>query len=181
MLDVHVLISEDTPKAWLDLCLSSVRAAVISASFPVALHLVDGVKGHIGRARANGYAKGSYPYVTFVDDDDYVLRTVFEQLHEPLTAGYDAVFTPEIQLMHGKLSPGLRHHHLIALRREHLIKHEDWVCCGDVAQMLAAEHSARTADAEQATYVHRVRLDSRARLLRAANAQECRRVYERHI
>lgn len=45
---------------------------------PINLHILDGVKGHVGKARHNGFTLGSAPYVSCVDPDDIVLPGAFE-------------------------------------------------------------------------------------------------------
>lgn len=95
MLDVHVAVSETTHQRWLAKCLDSVSEAIECAMFPVTLHLVPGVPGHIGMARANGYSKGAAPYVTYVDDDDWVDREFFAAMLPALQCNPDAIFLRE--------------------------------------------------------------------------------------
>ena len=173
MIDVHIIVSSDTPRDWVDQCLDSVSDAAELAGFPVYGHVVDGVPGHIGRARAAGYALGEQPYVTFVDDDDYVLPHAFSQMADPLRSGVSAVCTPELTLQNGQYRRGADRHHLIAYRRERLIEHAQWVCCGDVAQMQTIGPDA--VDVRQPGYVHRLYIHSKARALRREHLEEVRR------
>jgi hypothetical protein len=45
---------------------------------PINLHLVDGVPGHVGRTRANGFRIGEAPYVSCVDPVDLVMPGAFQ-------------------------------------------------------------------------------------------------------
>lgn len=171
MIDVHILLHPDTPYAWSRLCLSSVRIAIKNAGFPVELHTLAAVLGHIGRGRAQGYAMGNYPYVTCVDDDDFVLPHAFAQMRDALELSPSAICTPEILLQNDTFSPGRARHHLIAYRRECIIDHAPWPCCGDVAQIHAV---ANWHDLLQPAYVHRV-YESRARVMRRTHQDELER------
>jgi hypothetical protein len=172
MLDCHIIVSDDTPKDWVMQCLDSVYEAADRASFPVVVHTVNGVSGHIGRARAAAYSLGSQPYVTCVDDDDYVLPHAFSQMSDALHSGVSAVCTPEQTLQNVHLSPGAPRHHLIAYRRELLIDHTQWPSCGDVAQMHVI--GADAVNMPSPAYVHRLYMDSKARVMRRANLDELR-------
>lgn len=175
MIDVHIIVSHDTRPEWLAQCLGSVRIAADLADFPVVIHQVPGVPGHIGKARASGYSLGSHPYVTCVDDDDYVLPNVFTQMESAIHRGVSAVCTPEWIDRNGwdRREKGRARHHLIAYRRDVLIDHTQWVCCGDIAQISVIPDDA--IDLQERTYVHRIYPDSRARVLRRVNQQELER------
>lgn len=174
MLDCHIIVSADTPRAWVAQCLDSVHGAADRAGYPVAVHVVDGVQGHIGKARAAGYALGSHPYVTCVDDDDFILPGAFAQMADALRSGAPAICTPELTLQNGQFRPGHNRHHLIAYRRDVLIDHAQWPCCGDVAQ-LAAITDADVIDLRAHVYVHRIYGASKARAMRRANPSELER------
>jgi hypothetical protein len=171
MLDCHIIVSADTPREWVTQCLDSVFEARDRAGYPVTVRVVDGVPGHIGKARAAGYALGTEPYVTFVDDDDYVLPDAFAQMADALRSGAPAICTPEVTMQNGQFRPGHARHHLIAYRRDVLIDHAQWPCCGDVAQ-LAAIADADVIDLPSPQYVHRIYGASKARAMRRANPDE---------
>lgn len=173
MIDVHVLISDDTPDAWLFQCIESIHEAMKQAGFPVVLHLIDAVKGHIGEGRSSGYAQGVQPYVTSIDDDDYVLPFAFQQMRSSLALGTPCVCTPEQTLQNGQLRAGAKRHHLIAFRRDLIIDHRPWICCGDIAQLSAIPDDA--IDLPRAAYVHRIYMSSKARVMRRTHAAEVRR------
>lgn len=173
MLDCHIIVSHDTPSEWVEECLESVSDAAAQAGFPVYVRIVDGVPGHIGRARAAGYALGDQPYVTCVDDDDYVLAHAFAQMADALRAGVSAVCTPEQTLQNGHLREGAKRHHLIAYQRSLLIDHASWPCCGDVAQMHAI--GADAIELAAPAYVHRLYMDSKARVMRRTRLDELER------
>lgn len=170
MLDVHVIVSPFTRKEWVEQCLASVREAIAVAGFPVQLHLPPYVPGHVGQARAGGYTMGDFPYVAHVDDDDYVLPHAFLQMREALESGVSAVCTPEITLQNGRFRPGLARHHLIAYRRDTLIDHSAWICCGDFVQVHSIGSDA--VDLEKPAYIYRVYGESKGRNLLRNNATE---------
>lgn len=171
MLDVHV-IACTAPPDWLAQCLASIEVAIAEARFPVKLHRIVGEQGHIGRGRAKGYSFGWYPYVTFVDDDDYVLPHAFAQMQLALASGVSAVCTPEVIEINGHRLPGKSRHHLTTYRRDQLINHAAWAACGDVAQ--AKRIQADAIELPEPAYVHRVYTDSPARVLRRAHPHELR-------
>lgn len=173
MLDCHIIVSADTPRGWVTQCLDSVHDAADRAGFAVGIHVIDGVAGHIGRARAAGYALGAHPYVTCVDDDDYVLPNAFAQMREALVTNVSAVCTPELAWQNGTIVPGFDRHHLIAYRRDVLIDHTQWPCCGDVAQMQAM--GADAIDLPCRAYVHRLYMMSKARVMRRTRLDELER------
>lgn len=172
MLDVHILIHPDTSRDWVTQCLDSVHEAADRAGFPVAVHTLPAVIGHIGQGRAAGYALGVHPYVTCVDDDDYVLPHAFAQMRDALESGASAVCTPELVNRNGwdRREAGRTRHHLIAYRRDVLIDHAQWPCCGDVAQM---QHiGADAVDLAEPAYMHRVYTRSKARVMRLSRQAE---------
>ena len=166
MLDCHIIVANDTPEAWLAQCLDSVQDAIDRAGYPVALHLVPFVPGHMGQARAAGYARGSYPYVTCVDDDDYVLPHAFAALAEPLAKQPDAIFPRQYHLQNGKRCIGLQRHHLAVYRRDVVMDLSAWPCCEDMVQRAHALKYPHIIDVEQPLYVHRLYTTSKARTLR---------------
>lgn len=95
MLDTHILVSEHTPLATSSRCLESVLQAIDATDFNVRIHLVSAIDGHIGRGRKIGFSRGVYPYVTYVDDDDYVDSDHFQIMGEAMRNSVDAFFTRE--------------------------------------------------------------------------------------
>jgi len=172
MIDVHILIHPETPRDWVTQCLDSVQGAVDCAGFPVAVHTLSAVIGHIGQGRAKGYALGVHPYVTCVDDDDYVFSHAFVQMRDALERGVSAVCTPELIDRNGwnRNELGRSRHHLIAYRRDLIIDHTQWPCCGDVAQMQRIGVDA--VDLPEPAYMWRVYTDSKARVMRRARPDE---------
>jgi hypothetical protein len=165
MLDVHILTLPTSNREWFDQCVDSVMNAADRAGFPVDVHIVSGVLGHIGKGRAEGYALGHHPYVTFVDDDDFIICNAFIQMRNALRLGRAlAISTPEKVLRNGCTEEGKQRHHLIAYQRKMVIDHTAWPCCGDVAQA-ASIPAEGWIDLPVPMYVHRV-YESRARLMR---------------
>ena len=66
MLDIHII-----PNPGFDENLKEVVAAL--AHPKIAIHLADWVEGNLLTARLAGYAKGTNPYVSWVDGDDRVV------------------------------------------------------------------------------------------------------------
>lgn len=175
-LDVHVLLSTDTPASWSRQCISSIVQAARRAGYPVAVHQVPGVPGHIGRARATGYALGTSPWVTCVDDDDLVLPDASADMAQGLASNAAAVSTAEMELRNDTFRPGGQRHHLIAYRRERIIDHAAWSCCGDVAQRAAIGEN-EWHDVRRIGYLWRVYPESKARALRIAHPAELERAH----
>ena len=83
-IDVHLLTMNEPPE-WREACIASLDGA------PIQLHVVPGITGHIGEARAAGFAAGSLPLVSFVDPDDLYEPSAFTQLADALDARPQAV------------------------------------------------------------------------------------------
>ena len=116
MIDVHVLTHSGTRPDWLAQCLDSL------ASEPCTVHVVQGVECNIAAGRAQGFALGENPYVTFVDSDDYVLPGSMAAMCDALQH-HDAAVGREIVLQDGELHGPLAGHHLHALRRSVIAPH----------------------------------------------------------
>lgn len=82
--DVHVLTQDASSQYW-DQCFTSLE------SEPVNVYRMAGIAGHIGDARVQGFARGTAEYISFVDDDDYVLPGAFEACISFLDANPDYV------------------------------------------------------------------------------------------
>lgn len=78
-IDVH-LLTLDEPEAWREECLASLTGA------PIRLHVLPGLRGRLGAARAAGFARGSLPLVSFVDPDDRYEAGAFAHLADALDA-----------------------------------------------------------------------------------------------
>lgn len=175
MLDVHVLVSESTKKEWVDQCLMSVYQARDRADYPIRIDIVPGIPGHIGKGRAKAYAKGSAPWKTYVDDDDFLLPNAFVDLGKYLHLDKAAIFTREQTWQNGRIHPGtIADHHLQVYRSEivrsynhHLTTMSDVWC-----RELAKRDPRGTLSVDDVTYVHRVYYDSKARVLRRKNPSE---------
>lgn len=83
-IDVHLLTLNE-PAAWREACIASLAGA------PIQLHVLPGIPGRIGEARAAGYAQGTLPLVSFVDPDDRYEASAFTQLADALDACPQAV------------------------------------------------------------------------------------------
>lgn len=169
MLDVHVLVMDYTPKEWVAQCRASLEAAAACAGFPVYLHFLPGIYGHLGQARRAGYSRGAAEYVTHVDDDDYVLPGAFVSLLPHMRAGATAITTGEtIELEDGstRAIPD-RKHHLAVFRRDYI----------DTLTLEAFKHfpdqyalsECQPVHIPETNYVHRVREGSGSRRARRSD------------
>ena len=165
MLDIHVLTLPGLPEEFEKERRASLELAIANAGFPVEVHEVPGIAGDFGTARSNGYSHGEYPYVGFVDEDDYVMPNAFSCLTEALADKPDAIYTGEIVLYEGKTLNRNTRHNLAVYRRE-LIDHEllrRWNFRADRA-MAAIAARGKVVDVPDYVYVYRYRPDSPARI-----------------
>lgn len=172
MLDVHVLVMRWTPQDWVAQCLSSIVEAMRTTPFPMALHVLPGVEGHIGRARASGYACGTHPYATYVDDDDFVLPHAFAVLAPAIQSGARAIYGREYLLQNGAMRMRTNRHNLQVHRRDALIDHAQWRGCPDIAQRCVPG-----IDVLEPGYVHRLLPNSQGRALARADHDEYKRAH----
>lgn len=70
-IDCHVLTLPNTRMTWCDDCLDSLSGQ------PVNIHVVAGIPGDYKASRAKGFTKGSAPFVSFVDSDDWAIAGAF--------------------------------------------------------------------------------------------------------
>ena len=182
MLDVHILTLPDTRADWQQQCIASVELAASLSDVPVHVHVVPGVRGHLGRARAAGYAAGSAPWKCYADDDDYVLPEAFERLAPYLSHDVAAVFPRERIEQNGRFHSFTHgRHHLWPVRAELALAfdHEAWPSMPDEMLRRAAAADPRgVLDVDDVVYVHRVYVEQRCRALRRANRDEVIRTME---
>lgn len=119
MLDVITVVSESTPKSFVNECRASLHRAVEFAGYSVRLIETPGVPGNIGKAMQGGLELSRAPYVAWVDDDDFVLPNAFACLQRHFATAPAAIFAREIGLLaSGRLVPHGKRHHLTAFRRD---------------------------------------------------------------
>jgi len=182
MLDVHILVSDMTRREWVEKCLESVSDAAAQAGFPVGVYVVpisDGTRGHIGRGRKQGYALGAYPYVTNVDDDDWVDKNAFALLARGLEKGPVAV-TTQCEMHQNGLSQGVKpwRNLLRVFRRDVALSAplEAWPVY-DAPMMLAhADAIGRVEELECAPYHYRLHLSPHRQLMGAITAEMRQRI-----
>ena len=156
-LDVITIISDETPRTFVEQCRQSVRDATHLAPYPVNLIEVPAVPGHIGQAMMDGISKGSAPYVAFVDDDDMVLPHAFACLSPHFEHQPTAVCAREIRLLaNGRLMPMNRRHHITAYRRTAIagVDLQLFPSRPNEALLLACAHGA--VDVMSWAYVYRI-------------------------
>lgn len=81
--DVHIILPPswtDQSQRWYDQCMDSLKDE------PINIHRIDFVDGDIRKARLMGFSKGTAPYVSFVDPDDYVYPGIFAKCETALNA-----------------------------------------------------------------------------------------------
>ena len=178
MLDVHVLLMDYTPSEQHDQCRESIRVAIENADFPVEVHYLPGIYGHLGRARERGYRLGTHPYVTHVDDDDYVHSNAFRALKSYLEDGVDAVTTGEALVVKDKIvqERTLSRHHLAVYKRERLnrvpFQHFRFYPDQFLMRQIKGPHIA------EILYYLRLHEDSGSRRCRRENLEEAKREVE---
>ena len=113
MIDVHI-IKFDEPQWQIDRCLESLKDE------PVTLHIVQGFyEWPPYQGRALGYSKGTAPYVSYVDPDDYLVPGAFTKLLTAIESGdYDAAYGWEVVIRNGVQCNTVKSaHHAFVLRR----------------------------------------------------------------
>ena len=123
--DVHVIVSENH-KEYHEQCFDSLKEE------PINLHVIPGTDGHIGIGRYRGFHSGCAEFMSYVDDDDYIIPGIFEKCYAALDENPDAVgvVTKESPLKEGRIIPPVeismdvpwrlfvrRMHHLVVYRR----------------------------------------------------------------
>lgn len=172
-LDVHVLIHPTTPQAWVTQCLDSVRAAIALAGYPVALHTLPAVLGHIGRARRAGYGLGTGEYVTSVDDDDWIEPGAFAVLAACFVDRPASITTRMYAHQNGKQwvlpwREALRVFHRDVVESAPL---EDWAVNDGPRLVAHADALGASVNVRAPLYHYRVRADSPHRALLAMHRE----------
>jgi hypothetical protein len=135
-IDTHVILLPNTNMDWWEECRKSLEGE------PINLHIVDGVEGHTGKGRIEGFKKGDSPYISCIDPDDLVIPGAFKTCLEALKKNPKAcgVYTDELVINEtGKtIRPGMwsgrdwnpllqlepRYlHHVYVMRRRFVEKH----------------------------------------------------------
>ena len=123
MIDVHLLTLPNDRQDWFEQCMASLK------NQPITLHVLAGVKGHIGKGRYNGFSVGEHPYVSLVDPDDWATPNGFSDCLKLLTERpeLDGAYTAEHQcyleddgtwkLVKATPERGSPVHHLLVLKR----------------------------------------------------------------
>jgi hypothetical protein len=117
MIDVHVLVHSGTRNEWFEQCIKSLLDE------PCTVYIVDGKEGDIASGRAEGFALGCNPYVSFVDSDDYVLPGSMDYVRRAMDQGHKAIVTTELVMEEGRVVALYPGHHLFVMRREVIMPH----------------------------------------------------------
>lgn len=176
MLDVHILTLPNTRRDWQEQCIASANQAAARASYPVHIHVVQGIPGNLGASRKKGYAAGNSPWKCYIDDDDYVLPEAFELLGPHLEKGAAVIFPKERLLQNGRFhSVMYQGHHLWPIRSDLAASfdHEMWKAMPDEMLSRVGRDDPRGALwVDDVVYVHRIYLEQRCRQLRKDNEAE---------
>jgi hypothetical protein len=138
----------------------------------VYTHFIPGIYGHLGKARAAGYARGTAPYVTHVDDDDEVTPDAFAVLRPHMERGVEAITTGERHVFENGTesdAPEAKHH-LAVFRRECLQRFDYAAFRHYPDQYLLSRIQA--THIPECVYRHYIRAGSGSRQLRRENAAE---------
>ena len=165
VIDVHVL-TYDADRLKLELCLDSITHAITYAGIPVSLHVVPGPKGHIGNERARAYGLGNHPYVTCVDDDDWIEASAFSVIGEALQCRPKAVYTKAWGWQNGKRLENNLRQHLRVFRRQDVSAFDfsTWAACDSSALMAYIDTlPGETMYLNDRVYHYRIDPNSRAR------------------
>jgi uncharacterized membrane protein len=111
-IDVHLLTFSE-PDAWREVCIASLAGA------PIQLHVLPGIPGRIGQARAAGYMQGTLPLVSFVDPDDRYEASAFTKLADALDANPQAVMAYTDETLTDESGRDIAMRRLTNSRRQH--------------------------------------------------------------
>ena len=140
MIDVHIIVRTVTNPKWVEQAIASIPTDICN------IYIIDGADGTDTTTinRIKGFKKGTAKYVSFVDDDDYVLNGAFERCFKFLEDNPEIAavgtrerrlfddgsfeeFTLDELLPYEKGTELFEHmkwgklHHLLILKREHVI------------------------------------------------------------
>ena len=112
-IDVHI-ITHGEPQWMLDRCLKSLEGQ------PVNIHLVEGfTEFPPEKGRALGLSKGSAPYISWVDPDDWCEPDMYKRLLDLIeTTGAEIVYCWEYVYLDDKVVVNTKPHHGIVAKRE---------------------------------------------------------------
>lgn len=172
MLDVHILVMDYTPREIVNRCLSSVEEAASKSLQPVHIHVLNGVFGHLGSQRKRGYSCGTAPYVTYVDDDDWVTADAFAYL--PLGDKPFAVSTSEKVHTGNHWHVSHKPHHLAVYQRKWLQAqpYERLKFFPDQFLLAQAQRTGTVTHVDMAVYNHVINQVSGSRRQRAESDTE---------
>ncbi len=96
--DVHIIVNSEYEQ-YHEQCFSSLEEE------PINIFKIPATKGHVGIGRWKGFNSGSAEFVSFVDDDDYIIPGIFQKCFDALDANPDAigVVSQEYRLKDGEL------------------------------------------------------------------------------
>lgn len=165
MLDVHIIISPETRHDWIAHCLWSIQEARNNAGFAVDVHIAPYHAGHIGKSRGEGYRMGVQPYVTCVDDDDWLQPNAFMVLAKAMADNPAAIYTGETQWINGKPVYSRLRQHMRVFRRDvtQSFNFDAWPALDSTAIIAHADTFNQSINLPHRVYNYRVRPESSAK------------------
>ena len=114
MLDLHVLTHQGTRKDWLDHGLRSLEGQQFNVHIHFNRHKT------IAEGRVEAMRLGTSPYVTYMDDDDWLLESAYERIAPHLESNLPFYATGELEFDQKtqRLKRGRAGHHLLIVRRD---------------------------------------------------------------
>ena len=96
--DVHIIVSPEYEQ-YHQQCFDSLKDE------PINIHKIPATPGDIGIGRYNGFHSGTAEFISFVDDDDYIVPGVYQKLIDLLDQNPDAIgsFCKEQTLVNGEI------------------------------------------------------------------------------
>lgn len=178
MLDVHVIVHPSTPSHWVAHCMDSVREAVHRAGFEVVVRELAAHGEHIGRERMRGYALGSHPFVTSVDDDDWIEPDTFHVLADALASNPPAVTTRCMAHQNGHSWVLPWRTNLRVFRRDvaQSAPLDDWPVYDGPAMLAHADTLGEVIEVNQPVYHYRLHRSNHRRLMAQASPDVLARV-----
>jgi hypothetical protein len=161
-----MLVLGDERQDWLEQCLASLE------NEPINLHVLPGVRGHIGAGRAAGFATGEAEFVSFVDPDDWIEPGAVSKCLDAIrAANADLAWTTEVwhcpdgKDRYNRQNP----HHLCVYRRSAITSLLPLVAsCVTRSEQSMLPDLTNRVHVPEVGYHYRFRLDSSAAALKTA-------------
>lgn len=170
-LDVHILVSKDTNRDWIDQSIQSAKTAIQNVKdYDINLFIVDAIPNHIGKSRKRAISLGNSKYVTAIDDDDYVDEKHFLNIVEKLKCDPDVVYFGEIWIQNGhyEYHPDIQHHWVMRRTIAEQINFDNTPAYESdmVRECIYSYPNLKIINTLSCSYYHRIYFNSHGRILR---------------